>query len=150
MKLTLTLTVVLTVLFWIVHLLIAPNKNPDRYKESWDEPSIAIVGIVYMCITTVLMLIMINNIAKERFFLEGTMIFFAILTVLDIANIFIFYNCYSYKVKESMVDSLLFNFQKVRNALLIVLVIAITIKITIIGILCLIIVMGIFIGVFKL
>lgn len=148
-KLLVVLIVCLTILFWIIHFTMSQNKDSSRYSDVWDESEIHIFGALYTVVELILMFILISNKTHNLPIFSGALVMSIILIILDISSVIIMFNCYSYEFKESIVDALLFQIRRVRNSLILLLLIAIVQKFTIIGVIILILLIAIIIDIIN-
>lgn len=141
--------IITTLIFWTLHLIISKDKSFDKFNSIWYEPAIIILQILYSIIVTILIWVMIINVRDGRFFLSHTLIIWILLVLFDIANVYIIFKTYSYDMKESIIDSIFLQIREVRNALIMVCTLILTIKFTIVGILVCVILIGAIISFFK-
>lgn len=135
-KLTIILFTITTILFWVVSVLLT-KRNSDEYETIWDEPTITLYNVVYSFFTTVIMYGMVKDVGEVGSFLKGNVWIWPVFVAIDIVGIFIVYNTYSFKVKESVIDSLLLQIRNVRAAVCLMLLLVLVIKFTIFGVLIL-------------
>ena len=149
LKLISLLIIITTILFWIVHQIISYDEKPDRYSKTWDYPALVATSLFYSLLVSAILVVMARNYINELSILNGTMFLWISLGIFDIANIFIIYRTYSYNVKKSIIDAILFQIRGVKNALFIVLLIVFIMKFTIVGVVIFLIIIGIVLSIFK-
>lgn len=136
LKLTIILFVVTTIFFWVISATLTKRK-PDAYEKLWDEVPVKIFNVIQASLVLLLMLAMTYNYKDNVNFLTGTKGLWAFLAITDIIGIGVAYNTYSFKVKESIIDSLLLQIRNVRAAVLMMVLVVLIKKFTIFGVLIL-------------
>lgn len=142
--------IILTFLFWTIHTCMYGEKDQDRYEYLWEENCIQLMGLVYAGLNVVALLIMEENFKNGDFIFSGTYTFIIAIIAIDIVIIPVIYHSYSYKWKQSIVDGLLFQIGKMRNALFVIIIISCALKFTIFGLLMLFLTVVIFLSIFKI
>lgn len=148
-KLLVVLIVCVTILFWIVHHTLSYDKDSSRYEDLWDEPWIHVFGAIYTVVELILLFVMISNKQNNLPVFSGTAINVVAVIALDIASVAVMFVNYSYDLKESVIDSLLYQIQRVRNALILLLLLIIIQKFTIVGVIIIIILFGLLIDIIN-
>ena len=133
------LIIIMTIISWILHLTILSKKDSEKYEEDWDEDPIKVLKLVYVIICAIIMLLMVKNVSDGSFIFNGTILFIVLAIITDLITPVVIYFSYSYDVKESICDSLLFQCTRVRMAIIIMICIGLVIKYTIVGILAILI-----------
>ena len=141
---------IITFVFWLTNFIIFKTPKLDRYEKNWDEPILVISRFLYSALVCALILKILWNCKNGTSYLENTLLLWGILLVADVANVFIIFNVYSFDVKGSILDSIMVQINGVRNGLLMLITFVAILKFTIVGFLILVMIVGIFISLFKL
>lgn len=148
-KILTIIIIALSIMFWTIHFKMYGDKDRDRYELLWEETWVQILGLVYAILNVIVLLIMEENFKHGDNLFAGTLFFFAVILAIDIIVIPVIYYSYSYEVKQSIVDGLLFQIHKMRNALFAMLIISCAMQFTIFGLLLLFLIVVIFLSLFK-
>ena len=137
----------LTVIFWFLHLTISEDKDFERYSDIWDESEIQFVRVLYIVIATEMYTRLFYNYGQGTGLLEAPSAMLIVLAILDVVNMVVIFNSYSFDVRESIVDSIFLQISNMKIVLAILILFMFIIKFTIVGTLLLIIIVG---GILKL
>ncbi len=149
-KILTIMIIALSILFWNIHVWFYGDKDRDRYEELWDDTTIQGLGLAYAILNVIVLLIMEENFTEGDNLFDGTFFFIISIFAIDIISISVIYNSYSHRLKQSIVDSWLFQIQKMRNALFAMLIISCAVQFTIFGLLLLFLVVVIFLSLFNI
>lgn len=141
---------IITFAFWSANFIIFKTPKLDRYEKNWDDPILVISRFLYSALVCALIFKILWNCKNGASCLENTIMLWGILLVADVANVFIIFNVYSFDIKGSILDSFMTQIKGVRNGLLMLMTFVAILKFTIFGFLIIIMIVGIFISLFKL
>lgn len=131
--------ILFSILFWGSHATICTEpEETDRYEKNWNEVSeINGYSFLYEVVILTIMIIMIKNhlnieYEKNAFCINWPIAI--ILLILDIITTIVIYNTYSYDIKESIIDSVLFQFSRLRKCMVLLFIVGIFKTYTITGV----------------
>lgn len=125
--------VLLTIIFWILHVIISEDKDFERYTDVWDEPEIQFARICHTTFITAVFTSMLYNYERRGDALKVSTTTLVILVIFDIINAIVIFNSYSFSVRESITDSILMQIRDIRAALALLILIMFIFKFTIVG-----------------
>lgn len=112
--------VVLTIMFWALHILLSADpENPDKYSKEWkDSKSLSLLSFLYTMLSFGIAFAYVYEITHGKTVsLQEYALPFTLLLVLDVAIPIAIYNTYSFSIKETILDSILFPLSRSRNGL---------------------------------
>lgn len=140
----------LTILFWIIHGLFSSDKSLDRYDNLWEDDGVKFMRMVSTFIITLTFTRIIINIGRGNPIWYGQFIGMLVLVAItSIVTVFVIYNSYSYKVFESIVDTILVQIRNARLACLFMMIALQCFSHTLGGVVVIIVLISIILGFFK-
>lgn len=113
----------LTVLFWIIHILFASDKSVDRYDNLWEDDGVKFMRMISTFILVLTFARIIINIGRGYHMWHGKFILmFVLVAITSIMTLYSIYTAYSYKLRESIVDTVLIQIRNARIACLIMMI----------------------------
>ena len=128
------LSVLLLIVSCITHKsLITSKEENGEYLCALEEPGVIVFGVIYSCIATALMCIMLAFMNSEISMIIPITISMIIMAIMDIIGIAVFFHSYTYDLKESIKDSLVHQMELVQYALLLMIAVAFAVRFTLLG-----------------
>ena len=112
--------VVLTIIFWALHIILSADpENPDKYSKEWkDYKSLKLLSFLYTPLFFGVSLAYVYEITHGKTVsVQEYALPFTLLLILDLAIPIAIYNTYSFNIKETILDSILFPLSRSRNGL---------------------------------
>ena len=109
----------LTVLFWIIHTLFSSDKSVDRYDNLWEDDGVKFMRMISTFVLTLTFMRVIINIGRGYQMWHGKFIvMFVLVAITSLMTLYSIYTGYSYKMRESIVDTVLIQIRNARIACL--------------------------------